>query len=71
MPNVFIKPINLLDENLQREVVKYGKFIQATYHAIHSDPAMSAQGLPSRVTWRCRTLGCRSGSTTWCRILAG
>lgn len=27
-----------LDENLRREVVRYGEFVQAAYHAFHSDP---------------------------------
>lgn len=35
-----------LDENLRREVVRYGEFIQAAYHSFHSDPAMSAQEPP-------------------------
>ncbi|KAE8671732.1 Phospholipase A1-Ibeta2 [Hibiscus syriacus] len=30
-----------LDENLRRELVRYGEFIQAAYHSFHSDPAMS------------------------------
>ncbi|KAG9151154.1 hypothetical protein Leryth_002727 [Lithospermum erythrorhizon] len=28
-----------LDENLRREVVRYGEFIQAAYHCFHSSPA--------------------------------
>nr|XP_008385154.2 LOW QUALITY PROTEIN: phospholipase A1-Ibeta2, chloroplastic-like [Malus domestica] len=32
-----------LDENLRREVVRYGEFIQAAYHSFHSNPAMSAE----------------------------
>ncbi|KAK7859843.1 phospholipase a1-ibeta2 [Quercus suber] len=35
-----------LDENLRREVVKYGEYIQAAYHAFHSNPAMSAEEPP-------------------------
>ncbi|KAK3224983.1 hypothetical protein Dsin_004845 [Dipteronia sinensis] len=35
-----------LDENLRREVVRYGEFVQAAYHAFHSNPAMSAQEPP-------------------------
>lgn len=31
-----IEPLN---ENLRREVVRYGEFIQAAYHAFHSNPA--------------------------------
>ncbi|GFZ02085.1 alpha/beta-Hydrolases superfamily protein [Actinidia rufa] len=27
-----------LDENLRREVVRYGEFVQAAYHCFHSDP---------------------------------
>ncbi|CAJ2663971.1 unnamed protein product [Trifolium pratense] len=30
-----------LDENLRREVVRYGEFVQAAYHCFHSDPATS------------------------------
>ncbi|KAL1830025.1 hypothetical protein ACET3Z_008437 [Daucus carota] len=30
-----------LDENLRREMVRYGEFIQAAYHCFHSDPATS------------------------------
>ncbi|KAK7252699.1 hypothetical protein RIF29_36838 [Crotalaria pallida] len=30
-----------LDENLRREVIRYGEFVQAAYRAFHSDPAMS------------------------------
>ncbi|XP_052170859.1 phospholipase A1-Ibeta2, chloroplastic [Diospyros lotus] len=36
-----------LDENLRREVVRYGEFIQAAYHCFHSDPATSADETPS------------------------
>ncbi|KAB2622837.1 phospholipase A1-Ibeta2 [Pyrus ussuriensis x Pyrus communis] len=32
-----------LDENLRREVVRYGEFIQAAYQSFHSNPAMSAE----------------------------
>jgi hypothetical protein len=35
-----------LDENLRREVVRYGEFIQAAYHSFHSNPEMSAQEPP-------------------------
>ncbi|KAF7810056.1 phospholipase A1-Ibeta2, chloroplastic [Senna tora] len=40
-----------LDENLRREVVRYGEFVQAAYHSFHSNPAMSAEEppLPRRV----------------------
>ncbi|KAK6935123.1 Fungal lipase-like domain [Dillenia turbinata] len=36
-----------LDENLRREVVRYGEFIQAAYHAFHSNPATSDEEAPS------------------------
>ncbi|KAK6117466.1 hypothetical protein DH2020_048793 [Rehmannia glutinosa] len=32
-----------LDENLRREVVRFGEFIQAAYHCFHSNPATSAE----------------------------
>lgn len=35
-----------LDENLRREMVRYGEFIQAAYHSFHSNPEMSAQEPP-------------------------
>ena len=35
-----------LDENLRREVVKYGEYVQAAYHSFHSNPAMSAEEPP-------------------------
>ena len=35
-----------LDENLRREVVRYGEFVQAAYHSFHSNPAMSEQDDP-------------------------
>lgn len=35
-----------LDENLRRELVRYGEFIQAAYHCFHSDPATSANENP-------------------------
>ncbi|XP_010449712.1 PREDICTED: phospholipase A1-Ibeta2, chloroplastic-like [Camelina sativa] len=34
-----------LDEDLRRELVRYGEFVQAAYHAFHSDP----QGSPTHV----------------------
>ncbi|XP_027080865.1 phospholipase A1-Ibeta2, chloroplastic-like [Coffea arabica] len=37
-----------LDENLRREVVRYGEFVQAAYHGFHSNPAMSADEAPSQ-----------------------
>ncbi|KAA8526021.1 hypothetical protein F0562_007879 [Nyssa sinensis] len=36
-----------LDENLRREVVRYGEFIQAAYHCFHSNPATSSEEAPS------------------------
>jgi hypothetical protein len=33
-----------LDENLRREIVKYGEFAQATYDAFNSDPQSSSYG---------------------------
>ncbi|OAY60105.1 phospholipase A1-Ibeta2, chloroplastic [Manihot esculenta] len=35
-----------LDENLRREVVRYGELVQAAYHAFHSNPAMSTEEAP-------------------------
>lgn len=35
-----------LDENLRREVVRYGEFVQAAYHSFHSNPAMSGEEPP-------------------------
>lgn len=35
-----------LDENLRREVVRYGEFVQAAYQSFHSDPAMSTEEPP-------------------------
>ncbi|KAK9102827.1 hypothetical protein Sjap_020081 [Stephania japonica] len=34
-----------LDHNLRREVVRYGEFVQSAYHAFHSNPTTSADGL--------------------------
>ncbi|GAB4858088.1 hypothetical protein Ancab_015990 [Ancistrocladus abbreviatus] len=34
-----------LDENLRREVVRYGEFVQAAYHTFYSNPAASCQDL--------------------------
>ncbi|KAL7167137.1 hypothetical protein ACSBR2_037751 [Camellia fascicularis] len=39
--------VDPLDENLRREVVRYGEFIQAAYHCFHSNPATSADEVPS------------------------
>ncbi|KAL9246873.1 hypothetical protein vseg_020357 [Gypsophila vaccaria] len=38
-----------LDENLRREVVRYGEFIQAAYQSFHADPATTKEGVN---TWR-------------------
>ncbi|PWA38597.1 Lipase, class 3 [Artemisia annua] len=35
-----------LDENLRREMIRYGEFIQAAYHCFHSDPATSPDKAP-------------------------
>ncbi|KAE9613775.1 putative carboxylic ester hydrolase [Lupinus albus] len=35
-----------LDENLRREVVRYGEFVQAAYHSFHSNPTMSSEEPP-------------------------
>ncbi|KAG9452157.1 hypothetical protein H6P81_005061 [Aristolochia fimbriata] len=36
-----------LDENLRREIVRYGEFVQGAYHTFHSDPATAAGSPPS------------------------
>nr|GMD76335.1 phospholipase A1-Ibeta2, chloroplastic-like [Ipomoea batatas] len=36
-----------LDENLRRELIRYGEFIQAAYHCFHSSPATSVEEGPS------------------------
>ncbi|KAI5655768.1 hypothetical protein M9H77_32955 [Catharanthus roseus] len=36
-----------LDENLRREVVRYGEFVQTAYHCFHSNPAMEPDQAPS------------------------
>lgn len=36
-----------LDENLRREVVRYGELVQAAYRSFHSNPATSAQVAPT------------------------
>ncbi|KAJ0105875.1 hypothetical protein Patl1_18404 [Pistacia atlantica] len=36
-----------LDENLRREVVRYGELVQAAYHSFHSNPAMSTEEAPA------------------------
>ncbi|VVA93381.1 unnamed protein product [Arabis nemorensis] len=39
--NNWVGLLDPLDENLRRELVRYGEFVQAAYHAFHSDPAGS------------------------------
>ncbi|KAK1430516.1 hypothetical protein QVD17_13321 [Tagetes erecta] len=39
--------VDPLDENLRRELIRYGEFIQAAYHCFHSDPATLADEAPS------------------------
>lgn len=36
-----------LDQNLRREMVRYGDFIQAAYHCFNSNPATSANEVPA------------------------
>ncbi|KAL9231163.1 hypothetical protein vseg_006421 [Gypsophila vaccaria] len=38
-----------LDENLRREVVRYGEFVQAAYQSFHADPATTEAGINA---WR-------------------
>ncbi|XP_076945128.1 phospholipase A1-Ibeta2, chloroplastic-like [Bidens hawaiensis] len=38
--------IDPLDENLRREMIRYGEFIQSAYHCFHSNPATSAEEVP-------------------------
>ncbi|KAJ4954952.1 hypothetical protein NE237_011735 [Protea cynaroides] len=40
--NDWVGLLDPLDENLRREVVRFGEFIQAAYHTFHSNPATSA-----------------------------
>lgn len=44
--NDWVGLLDPLDENLRREVVRYGEFVQAAYHSFHSNPAMSADEPP-------------------------
>ncbi|KAG6633438.1 hypothetical protein CIPAW_12G048200 [Carya illinoinensis] len=37
-----------LDENLRREVIRYGEFVQAAYHSFHSNPAMPTEEPPQQ-----------------------
>ncbi|XP_068651301.1 phospholipase A1-Ibeta2, chloroplastic [Aristolochia californica] len=36
-----------LDENLRREVIRYGEFVQGAYHTFHSNPATATDFPPS------------------------
>ncbi|KAL5750848.1 hypothetical protein ACOSP7_025451 [Xanthoceras sorbifolium] len=44
--NDWVGLLDPLDDNLRREVVRYGEFVQAAYHSFHSNPAMSAEEAP-------------------------
>ncbi|KAK0587783.1 hypothetical protein LWI29_028931 [Acer saccharum] len=44
--NDWVGLLDPLDENLRREVVRYGEFVQAAYHSFHSNPAMSSEEPP-------------------------
>ncbi|XP_015078892.1 phospholipase A1-Ibeta2, chloroplastic-like [Solanum pennellii] len=47
--NNWLGLLDPLDENLRRELVRYGEFIQSAYHCFHTDPATSAdEVLPER-----------------------
>ncbi|XP_011081332.1 phospholipase A1-Ibeta2, chloroplastic [Sesamum indicum] len=41
--NEWVGLLDPLDENLRREVVRFGEFIQAAYHCFHSNPATSME----------------------------
>ncbi|MCD9560651.1 hypothetical protein HAX54_019379 [Datura stramonium] len=45
--NNWLGLLDPLDENLRRELVRYGEFIQAAYHCFHSDPATSPDDGPT------------------------
>lgn len=45
--NDWVGLLDPLNDNLRREIVKYGEFIQAAYHCFHSDPAMSQVEAPA------------------------
>ncbi|KAI4369993.1 hypothetical protein MLD38_018381 [Melastoma candidum] len=47
-----------LDENLRREVVRYGEFVQAAYHAFHSSPA----------TWTGEEEGMETSTSSACHV---
>ncbi|XP_048319353.2 phospholipase A1-Ibeta2, chloroplastic [Ziziphus jujuba] len=44
--NDWVGLLDPLDENLRREVVRYGEFVQAAYHAFHSNPETSPDEPP-------------------------
>ncbi|KAI3974890.1 hypothetical protein MKX01_005001 [Papaver californicum] len=44
--NDWIGLLDPLDENLRREIVRYGEFIQAAYVTFHSDPSMPIDQAP-------------------------
>ncbi|KAJ8774464.1 hypothetical protein K2173_016910 [Erythroxylum novogranatense] len=44
--NDWLGLLDPLDENLRRELVRYGEFVQAAYHSFHSNPALSAEEPP-------------------------
>ncbi|KAJ8557942.1 hypothetical protein K7X08_004708 [Anisodus acutangulus] len=44
--NNWLGLLDPLDENLRRELIRYGEFIQSAYHCFHSDPATSAEAGP-------------------------
>ncbi|KAI3892748.1 hypothetical protein MKX03_017786 [Papaver bracteatum] len=44
--NDWVGLLDPLDENLRREIVRYGEFIQAAYLAFHSDPATPTDKAP-------------------------
>ncbi|KAI7981380.1 hypothetical protein LOK49_Contig46G00023 [Camellia lanceoleosa] len=74
-----------LDENLRREVVRYGEFIQAAYYCFNSNPAMSADEAPfpryvalpdrsyrlTKNLYATSSIGLPGGWMTWHRILGG
>ncbi|KAG5588955.1 hypothetical protein H5410_039469 [Solanum commersonii] len=43
--------IDPLNENLRRELIRYGEFIQAAYHCFHSNPATCNEGDSRKVAW--------------------
>ncbi|CAN4076011.1 unnamed protein product [Withania somnifera] len=47
--NDWLGLIDPLDENLRRELVRYGEFVQAAYHCFHSNPATCNEEGPRKV----------------------